>query len=51
MYNNPMKIVEYIWVNIWWMLDCISSHNCRNALHLYTVDQLVRSTKYEETLL
>ena len=51
MHNNPMKIVEYIWVNIWWMLDCISSHNCRNTLHLYTVDQLVRSTKYEETLL
>ena len=45
LYGDPIETVEYIWVNIWRMLDWILSQNCRNTLPLNTVDQLVRSAK------
>ena len=37
-------------VNIWWMLDCILSQNCRNTLPLHTVDQLGSSAESERLL-
>ena len=37
MYDDPMKTVEYIWVNIWCMLDWILSKNCRNTPSLHRV--------------
>ena len=46
-YDGPMKTVEYIWVNIWSMLDSILSQNCKNTLPFCTVDQLVISAKVE----
>ena len=49
-HDGPMEIVEHIWVNIWCILDRVSSQNCRNTLPLHTVGQLVRSAK-NETLL
>ena len=48
--SSILKCGEYIYVNIWCMLDWILSQNWRNTLHLDTVDQLVRSAK-NETLL
>ena len=45
MYDGSMETFECIWENIWFMLDCIWSQNCRNTLLLHTVDQLVRSAK------
>ena len=32
MYDYPIETVEYIWMNIWCMLDWILSQNCRNTL-------------------
>ena len=49
-YDVPIETVEYIWVNIWCIIDWISSQNCRNTFPLHAVDQLVRSAK-NETLL
>lgn len=36
-----------IWVNVRCMIDSILSQHCRDKLHLYTVDQLVRAAKNE----
>ena len=43
--GSPIETVECIWGNIWCMLDCIWSQNCRNTLLLHTVGQLVKSAK------
>ena len=51
MYDGPMETVEYIWVNIWCILDWISSQNCRNTLPLHKIDQLVMKSTKNETLL
>ena len=32
MYDYPIETVEYIWMNIWCMLDWILSQSCRNTL-------------------
>ena len=48
--DSPMETVEYVWRNIWCMLNWILSQNCRNTLTLHTVDQLVRSTNNEMLL-
>ena len=45
MCGSPIENVTYIWVNIWFMLDWISSQNCKNTLPLHTVDQRARSAK------
>ena len=45
MCDGPIETVEWIWVNIWCMLDWIWSQNCRNTLLLHTTGQLVRSAK------
>ena len=50
LYDGPIKTVEYIWVNIWWILDWILSQNCRNTLPLHTVNQLMRSPKNHTVL-
>ena len=50
MYESPMETVEYIWANIWCMLDWISSQKCKNTLPLHTVDQLVRIAKNETAI-
>ena len=47
MCDGPIETVECIWVNIWRMLDCIWSLNCRNTLLLNTAGHIVRSTKNE----
>ena len=44
------KYGEYIWLNIWCMLDWVLSQNCRNTLLLQTTDQLVSSAKNEMLL-
>ena len=49
-YDGPMETVEYIWVNIWCILDRISSQNRRNTLPLHTVGQLVKIAKNEMLL-
>ena len=45
MCDCPIETVKYIWVNIWCMLDWISSQNCRNALPLHTVVEQLRVQK------
>ena len=50
MYDGPMETAEYIWVNIWCMLDWILSQNCKNTLCFHTVDQLVRNPENEMLL-
>ena len=48
------RLVKILWnvplVNIWWMLDCILTQNCRNTLSLHSVDLLVSSAKVERLL-
>ena len=46
MCESLIETVKHIWVNILYMLDCISSQNCRNSLPLHKAGQLAeRSTK------
>lgn len=47
MYDGAMKTVEYIWVNIWYMLDWVLLQNCRGTLVVNSFDQLVKSEKTE----
>ena len=42
MYDHPIETIEYIWVNIWCMLDWVLSQKYRNTFSLHTIDQLVR---------
>ena len=40
-----METVEYIWVNIWCLLDWILSQNFGNTLPLHTFEGLLRDAK------
>ena len=45
MCDGPIETVKYIWVNILYMLDWISSQNSGNSFPLHTAGQLAMSAK------
>ena len=50
MCDGPIETVEYIWMNIWCMVEWVLSQNCRNTLILHTIDQLSKECKNVDVL-
>ena len=50
MYDGPTQTVDYIWANIWCMLNLILSWNCGNKSPMHNVDELLRNAENERLL-